>query len=358
MGQFSLINVFANKCAEMKVSQKPARTVGDIMQTSVRTLTLDDNVRKTLEVMKANKFRHVPVIDYPMEGQHKAFCVGLVSQRDVLRLKSHNSKEAGTDDIDPKALRQLLGQVVTRNPIITTADSPITDVVMKMIDNHIDMVPVLCEKELVGIVTATDIVRLLIKLGKVVHEILASEPTDASASGDDSDELSLLSTITRKSVHDVMTRQVTCMEEEDTLIKAVDLLKKAKFRHVLITDQSGNITGVVSDRDILRKLPFAGPRPPKASKEFREDLFRLGPNTRNLNITMQDIMTANVKHILPDSSILNVADEIYKLRVGCLPVLEGRNIRGIVTITDLLRFVLGIYETVEETSSVRQKTNV
>lgn len=356
MGQFSLIDVFANKCAELKVPQKPARTVGDIMQTNVRTLTLDDNVSKTLDVMKANKFRHIPVIDYPTEGQRKPFFVGLASQRDVLRLKQHNSSQGGSDDINPKALRQLLGQVITRKPIITSGEAAITDVVSAMIDNHIDMIPVLSGEELVGIVTTTDIIRLFIKFGQVIHEILSSSQTKENV--EDSYELSLLSAFISKTVADIMTKQVTCMEEEDTLIKAIDLLKKAKFRHVLITDQSGNITGIVSDRDILGQLPYAGPRPPKASKEFRADLFRLGPKTRNLKVTMQDIMTSNIKNVSPDSSIFDAAQTFHRLKVGCLPVLEESTIRGIVTITDLLRFVLGMYETTDEISSVRQKANV
>lgn len=355
MGQTRLIDVFAGKCAQLKVSQKPSRTVGDIMQTNVRTLTLDDNVRKTLDVMKANKIRHIPVIDYPTEDGRKPFFVGIASQRDVLRLKQLHRNQGGGDDIDPKALRQLLGQVITRKPKITSPDAPITDVVSMMIENRIDMIPALSEEELVGIVTTTDIIKLLIKFGDVIHEILATSQNRESI--EDSCELSLLSSFTSKTVDDIMTRNVICMEEKDTLIKAIDLLKKARFRHVVITDQSGNITGIASDRDILRQLPFAGPRPPKASKKFRADLFRLSPKMRNLNLTMQDIMTSNIKNVSTDSSIFDVAHTINRLRIGCLPVIEERTIRGIVTTTDLLQTVLGIYETTDEASSVRQKAN-
>ena len=352
MGQLRMVDVTASRCSELGIVFAPAYTAGDVMETEVVTLTLDDTVKKCLEVMKAKKVRHVCVVDLPGKGEDKPFFVGIISQRDILRLKPPEGKEGGRDDISPKALGQLLGQAVARKPISVQPETPVSNVLKKMLANHVDLLPVVKGTTCVGFITTTDIVKRLIKLAEAVGEIGAKDGFG------DSDESAALAAFASQAVGDIMARQVTCMEEQDTLIKAIDVLKKAKFRHVLVTDEFGNLKGLVSDRDILRQLPFAGTRPPKASKEFRADLFRIGPKTRNLNVTMQDIMTPDVEHVAPECKMVDAARMMLRLKVGCLGVVDGENrIRGIVTLTDLIRAMLSLYESTDESSSVRQKAN-
>ena len=352
MGEFRLVDVTASRCSELGIVFAPAYTAGDVMETEVVTLTLDDTVKKCLEVMKVKKIRHVCVVDLPAKGEEEPFFVGIISQRDILRLKPPEGKEGGRDNIFPKALSQLLGQVVARNPVSVQRETPVSDVLKKMLANHIDMLPVAEGTSCVGFITTTDIVKRLVKLAEAVGEIGAKDGFG------DSEESAALAAFASQAVGDIMAGQVTCMEEQDTLIKAIDVLKKAKFRHVLVTDEFGNLKGLVSDRDILRQLPFAGTRPPKASKKFRADLFRIGPKTRNLDLTMQDIMTPDVEHVLPECNILDAARMILRLKVGCIPVIDGQNnIRGIVTQTDLMRAMLSLYESTDQSSSVRQKAN-
>jgi CBS domain-containing protein len=352
MDQFGLVDVTASRCSELGIVFAPAYTAGDVMETEVVTLTLDDTVKKCLEVMKVKKVRHVCVVDLPAKGEEEPFFVGIISQRDILRLKPPDGKEGGRNDIYPKALGQLLGQVVARNPVSVEAETPMGDVLKKMLANHIDMLPVSEGTSCVGFITTTDIVKILVKLAEAVGEIGSKDGFG------DSEESAALSAFGSLAVGDVMAGQVTCMEEEDTLIKAIDVLKKAKFRHVLVTDEFGNLKGLVSDRDILRQLPFAGTRPPKGSKEFRADLFRIGPKTRNLNVTMRDIMTPDVEHVAPECKMLDAARTMLRLKVGCLAVVDRhRRIRGIVTLTDLMRAMLSLYESTDQSSSVRQKAN-
>ena len=131
----------------------------DIMNTDFKTLTMDHSVGACLRFMKANKVRHALVIDPPNESYDSPLFIGVVSQRDVLRLNRQMDRHEDAKDaeVNPKALRQKIGQVVARNPKSADLETPIPEVITMMIDNHIDIVPVLSGSTLMGIITTTDI---------------------------------------------------------------------------------------------------------------------------------------------------------------------------------------------------------
>ena len=123
-------------------------------------------------------------------------------------------------------------------------------------------------------------------------------------------------------------------------------MQKHRFRHLPILDEDNKLVGVVSDRDILRHLPFAGRRPPTQPARFREHLFRIKRKTANLHLSMDRIMTRETAHISPDSTVRQAVRTLRKGRkIGCLPVIDERNdVCGIVTLADFIRTLLAIYE--------------
>ena len=141
-----------------------------------------------------------------------------------------------------------------------------------------------------------------------------------------------------------MTIQVSCLTPEDELAEAIDLMKENKFRHIPIIDELGKLQGIVSDRDVLRHLHYAGKRPMGQQENFREHLFRVEPDFVNLKLPLERVMTHKIIHIPPGSSTYSAADTLYKSRISCLPVIdEYNNLLGIVTLTDLMSALLAIY---------------
>jgi len=56
-------------------------------------------------------------------------------------------------------------------------------------------------------------------------------------------------------------------------------------------------------------------------------------------------MVRKVLHILPGYSVCEAAEILYKKKISCLLVVdEHEKIRGIVTVTDLMRALLDVYE--------------
>ena len=54
-------------------------------------------------------------------------------------------------------------------------------------------------------------------------------------------------------VADIMTKDVVTLTTDQTVADAISSLASHQFHHVVITDGNGNVVGIVSDRDILRR---------------------------------------------------------------------------------------------------------
>jgi acetoin utilization protein AcuB len=57
-------------------------------------------------------------------------------------------------------------------------------------------------------------------------------------------------------------------------------------------------------------------------------------------IKIKEIMTEKVVTISPDASIKEAARQMMEKKIGCLPVLEGDRLVGIITETDMLQYVV------------------
>ena len=345
--QLALVDLIDDMSAQKNVVLKPIRFARDIMTKEVRTLTLDHTVSACIKLMKALRIRHLPLVDVPYDEKTKPYFIGVVSERDVLRVISPSVKEPGEEKIDKRALRQLLTQIVARKPQTVSPDTPIPEVIMAMLDNHCDMIPVLAETKVVGIITTMNIVKIFSRLDKAVHKLYpeldkATQPGDL-VSAAPSDAKPLLLWISQ-TAQEIMTRPVISLTPQDDLAEAINLMQDNKFRHIPIIDEYGKLQGIISDRDILRHLHYAGKRPMAQQKKFREHLFRVDPQFVNLKLPLERIMTRKVTHIPPDNSTCDAAGTLRKLRVSCLPVVdEQNNLLGIVTMTDLMSALLAVY---------------
>lgn len=320
----------------------------DIMNTDFKTRTVDHSVKACLDFMKANDVRHVLVVDPPNESYDSSLFVGVASERDVLSLNRQMDWDENIDDaeVNPKALEQKIGQVAARNPKSAELDTPIPEVITMMIDNHIDIVPVLSGSTLKGIITTTDILKLFSKLDNVIRQL----SPEAKKNMELEELLSvctgqghLLLSLIYRPVEKIMTKEVNCLGPQSNLAEAIDMMKIGEFRHIPITDEQGELVGIVSDRDILRHLPFAGKRPPKESEEFRSHLFKTNFDEVELKRTMDTIMTTDITHVSPECSAFKLAGILGETRAGGIGVVDGATVCGIVTKIDLMRVLLEVY---------------
>lgn len=347
--QFRLIDLIDDMCAGKDVFFQSVRFAKDIMTKDVKMLTLDDTVETCDKFMKDNKIRHVCVMDPPTEEGEKAVFVGVVSRRDIDRQLSPYVGKIGEEDTDRKALRQPLTQIITRQPKSASPETPIPDMIATMLDNRVDMVPVLADGELVGIVTASDIMKIFVRLN-TIRQLCANVEKQQKrlrladmASGSSLDLATLISSVIQ-TVEDSMTERVICLEKEDNLGKAVKVIQKRKFRHVPIVDEQRRLVGIVSDRDILLHLPFAKRQPATQTEVFRGDLFGVNSKDPSLKLCVTDVMTRDVVSVLPSCSFDNAVKTLHETKISCLPVVdEEKKILGMFTMSNVLRTMLSAY---------------
>jgi CBS domain-containing protein len=374
-GQLKLIDVIEEMCLSRLDSAKrattgtekdacfqPMRVARDIMNTDVKTLTLDHTVGHCLKFMKGRRVRHAPVVDLPNEGETKPYFVGVVSERDVLRLNEPDAEIINKQKKDQKSLRQLLVNIVARKPKSVSPQTPVEDVIMTMTGNHIDMVPILDDADLVGIITTTDLIKLFFRLDKVIHELcpeLKKGAPHVDTASESAAKANILSSWISRPVQKIMTEQVITLEPQDDLARAIEVMQDEEIRHVIIMDEQEKFVGLVSDRDILRNLPYAGRRPPSPPKKFREHLFATNSWTKSLLLPLESIMVRKVLHILPGCSVCEAAEILYKKKISCLPVVdEQEKLRGIITVTDLMRALLTAYESAEKADLITSQTSI
>jgi len=355
--QFRLIDLIDDMCNGKDVFFRSVRFARDIMTKNIKMLTLDDTVETCDKFMKDNKIRHVCVMDPPIEEGEKPYFVGVVSGRDIDRQLSPYVGKIGEEDTDQKALRQPLTQIVTRQPKSASPETPIPHMIATMVDNHVDMVPILADGKLVGIVTVSDIIKIFVRLN-TIRQLYANvekqqkRPRLADLASGSSLDLAALISSAVQTVEDSMTEQVICLEKEDNLGKAVEIIQKGKFRHVPIVDEQRRLVGIVSDRDILRHLPFAKREPASQTEVFRGDLFGVSSKDPSLKLRITDVMTRDVVSVLPSCSFNNAVKTLHETKINCMPVVdEEKKILGIVTVSDVLRTMLAAYRLTEKSQA-------
>ena len=129
-------------------------------------------------------------------------------------------------------------------------------------------------------------------------------------------------------VRDIMTTEITTLREDEVLLDATLILARGGFRHIPILSGK-QLAGIVTERDLKHYTPsiLSGIAP--------EEYNRLMATT-----PLSKIMTRNPATIEPGKTIYEAAQILYDRRIGCLPVVEGGELKGIITTTDMLKLLL------------------
>jgi len=126
-------------------------------------------------------------------------------------------------------------------------------------------------------------------------------------------------------VRDVMTREVRTVNRNDRLSVAEELMKLGGFRHVVVVDDSGAVVGVVSGRDIFHgALAWS---------------LGLGQTAHEKSLAaypVKQVMATDVVTVAPDADLREAATLMTQKKVGCVPVVDGKELVGILTEGDFL----------------------
>jgi acetoin utilization protein AcuB len=132
--------------------------VQDWMTTEVVTVTSDITLPDAAALMRENNIRRLPVVDE--EGK----IVGILSQTDVMASRPSDATTLDIWEINYLLSRLKIQKVMTENPYTVHPEDTIAAAAQIMYDHKIGGVPVVdAEQKVVGIITESDIFRLLIE---------------------------------------------------------------------------------------------------------------------------------------------------------------------------------------------------
>lgn len=132
-------------------------------------------------------------------------------------------------------------------------------------------------------------------------------------------------------VSNIMSTQLIKLNLTDELKKAEKLFKKNKIRHIPVVN-GNTIVGMLSYTDLLR-ISFA---------DAVEEDEVVDVMVYNM-FTIEQVMTKKLTTITPDTTIKEAAEILSTHEFHALPVVEDDLLVGILTTTDVIKYLLAQY---------------
>ena len=131
--------------------------VGERMTHPVVFIAPEMTIVDALQLMKKENIRRTPVVK---SGK----LVGIVSDKDLLNASPSQATSLSVWELNYLVSKITVAEVMTKEVIFVNEDTPIEEAARIMADNKIGGLPVMRDSGVVGIITETDLFRLLLEL--------------------------------------------------------------------------------------------------------------------------------------------------------------------------------------------------
>ena len=121
---------------------------------------------------------------------------------------------------------------------------------------------------------------------------------------------------------------VWTVQPDSTVFEAIQMMADKNVGALLVIDKE-KLMGIISERDYTRKVALKG----KSSKELK----------------VREILSPKVVHATPGHTVEQCMRMMTEHRVRHLPVLDGEKIAGVISIGDLVNWIIST-----QTTTIRQ----
>jgi len=246
--------------------------INDMMVKDVATMSVNETVFSAAKYMFEKRVSCIIVLD----GDKVA---GILTETDFLKRIAARKREFAHVEI---------ARLMTSPVISISSDTSVLQAGAVAEENHVKKLPVIDNGKLVGIITQTDLVRVLTYYGMW------------------------------RDIEEIMTPDVVTIQVDATIVEAAEAMTDNNISCIVVLNDK-EVTGVLTERDVLKRVIAA----------------QKSPNTTKIN----EVMSSPVKTVPPDYSVFSASRLIENVNIRRLVVLEGNTLRGIVTQTDIFRAV-------------------
>lgn len=177
---------------------------------SVVTANSDMDLYEAYNLLQMRRIRHLVVMDSNAE------LAGMVTQTDI-------SKALGAEYfIEFKSVSEIM----TKDVVTIKKRCLVSDAISKMAKHSISCIVVEEDEHPVGTLTERDVVRLLRERIDMKH----------------------------LEIEEVMSRPVITMSSEPLVHEAARVMERKKIRRLVVVDEDGRISGVLTQSDVIREL--------------------------------------------------------------------------------------------------------
>ncbi len=255
--------------------------ISDVMVKDVATMSVNETVFSAAQNMFEKRVSCIIVLD----GDKVA---GILTETDFLKRIAAKKREFANVEI---------AGLMTSPVISISSDTSVLQAGAIAEENHVKKLPVIDNGKLVGIITQTDLVRVLTYYGMW------------------------------RDIEEIMTPDVVTIQAGATVVEAAEAMTNNNISCIVVLNDK-EVTGVLTERDVLKRVVAA----------------QKDPDTTKIN----EVMSSPVKTVPPDYSVFSASRLIENVNIRRLVVIEGNILRGIVTQTDIFRAVKHKLQTEEE----------
>jgi acetoin utilization protein AcuB len=137
--------------------------------------------------------------------------------------------------------------------------------------------------------------------------------------------------VRRLTVANVMTRDPATLGPEDSLMRALELMRKRGIRRIPIV-VADTLVGLLAEGDLKRAQP-------SALSDSEEEFVRVMEET-----PLSRIMINKPQSVSEETPLIEAARTLHTTKYGALPVLREGRLVGIITDTDLLGCLADLLE--------------
>lgn len=137
-------------------------------------------------------------------------------------------------------------------------------------------------------------------------------------------------------VSDIMTRMPNTVNPTVNLLECAKIMVRKRVGSLVITEKK-NFVGIITIRDILWALV----------KKSKQDLSTI----KAIDISPKKTVTTK-----PNSTVDETINKMKKLKIERLPVVQKKELVGIITVRDILNFHPEIYPELEEFAKIKEES--
>ena len=140
------------------------------------------------------------------------------------------------------------------------------------------------------------------------------------------------------SIDAIMSTELKTVAPSASLADARELMQAHRIHHLPVVDKDNKLVGLLTLTDVLRAC----------DSNLRGD----GDRIRARDIDVAEIMVTGIATVPREASLRQAALFLEKHRIGCLPVIAGDSLIGIITDSDFVAVAINLLEQIEESEPI------